>query len=79
MNAIIKLNVGYPNTLFHTKAEWDSYSEGHKKYHRKVWGSPEKFPCIAVATNVESNDIWSGRYYQHHYFIYDFTLENEKE
>ena len=75
MNAIIKLNVGYPNTLFNTKAEWDSYSEDHKKYHQEVWNSPEKFPCIAIATNIESND--SGRDYQHHYFIYDFTLQEE--
>jgi hypothetical protein len=75
MNAIIKLDLSYPNHLFNTKEEWDSYRLSFEKYHQQVWDNPDKFPCIAIATHYEHND--NGRDYQHHYFFYDFTLETE--
>jgi hypothetical protein len=76
MNAIIKLNLSYPNRLFRTSEEWASYNNDLVKYHQQVWNNPDKFPCIAIETHYEHND--NGRDYQHHYFFYDFILENEE-
>ena len=75
MNAIIKLDLSYPNHLFNTKEEWDSYVFELGRF-TQTWDSPEKFPCVAIETYHENND--NGANYQHHYFFYDFILENEE-
>jgi hypothetical protein len=77
MNALIKIDLhDYWNRLFNTKEEWDSYSESLAKYHQQVYNNPEKFPCIAIETHYQDNP--NGKDFQHHYFLYDFTLENEE-
>ena len=73
MKAIIKLDLSYPNRLFKTKEEWDSYKDGFKEYHEAVSDDPERFPCVSIATYYEYGDRFLNR--QHHYFFYDFTLE----
>lgn len=76
MNAIIKLELSYPNRLFNTKEEWDYYVQNLGRY-TQTWDCPKKFPCVAIQTYLEDNDR-GGKDYQHHYFFYDFILENEE-
>lgn len=73
MNAIVKLDLSYPNYLFNTREEWEVYK--NSKYHSQVWCDPEQFPCVAIKTHYQHNDY--GADWQHHCFFYDFTLENE--
>lgn len=78
MKAIVTFDLDkYPNRLFKTKEEWESYKDGFVRYHQQVWCDPEQFPCIAIETRLEWND--NGADYHHHFFIYDFTLEDAKD
>jgi hypothetical protein len=77
MNAIVKLDLSsYPNYLFNTEEEWDSYKYLLNDRFTHVFSDPKKFPCLAIKTYYEFNNVGSWDY-QHHYFFYDFTLENE--
>jgi|LakMenE18May11ns_1017448.scaffolds.fasta_scaffold9922346_7 hypothetical protein len=75
MNAIIKLDQDFH--LFNTKEEWNSYKDRLNHRYVHVLSDPEKFPCLSIKTHYEFNNAGS-RDYQHHYFFYDFILENEE-
>lgn len=75
MKAIIKLDLSYPNRLFNTKEEWDSYKGSLlKQDHLTVSDDPNRFPCVSIATHYEYSDSFLTL--RHHYFFYVFTLEN---
>lgn len=78
MKAIVTFDLDkYPNRLFKTKEEWESYKNSINTVYEKTWTDPSKFPCIAIRTHYEHNH--NGPDYHHHFFIYDFTLEDAKD
>jgi hypothetical protein len=76
MNAIIKLDLSYPNHLFNTKEEWDYHVQNLGRY-TETWDCPERFPCVAIKTYLEYKYSDGEKDYQHYYFFYDFTLEED--
>jgi hypothetical protein len=78
MKATVTFNLYDSNIrLFRSMNEWVSYSNSLKAGYQQVWTDPEKFPCIAITTHHEWNA--NGRDWEHHYFIYDFTLTEDEE
>lgn len=79
MKAIIRLDLDlYYNHLFKTKEEWDSYKKNIYQYCQKVWNDPEQFPCVVIETHLQYNENGTTDWL-HHYFFYDFTLEDAGE